>query len=210
MSLSVQVFTTCPPSVAAGASMAVASGASYRDRVTEVARWSEAAGCEGILVYTDNRLVDPWLTAQLIIEATERLCPLVAVQPVYMHPYTVAKMVGTFGYFYNRKVYFFPKVDVCGWNGLATVAGSNTSTFVNGAAAATLAVVRNRPASRGRAHARRGRGDVSRARRHALQELALRSDPLPALRAELRSCCNAGAAFRTRNRKRCATVAAKL
>lgn len=42
---------------------------------------------------------------------------------------------------YNRKVYFFPKVDACGWNGLATVAGSNTSTFVNGAAAATLAVV---------------------------------------------------------------------
>jgi alkanesulfonate monooxygenase len=105
MSLSVQVFTTCPPSVAAGASTAADSGASYRDRVVEVARWSEAAGCEGILVYTDNRLVDPWLTAQLIIEATERLCPLVAVQPVYMHPYTVAKMVGTFGYFYNRKIY---------------------------------------------------------------------------------------------------------
>ena len=27
----------------------------------QIARWSEAAGCEGILVYTDNRLVDPWL-----------------------------------------------------------------------------------------------------------------------------------------------------
>ena len=105
MTLPIQVFTTCPPSVAAGASVATGCGSSYRDRVAEVARWSEAAGCEGILVYTDNRLVDPWLTAQLIIEATERLCPLVAVQPAYMHPYTVAKMVGTFGYFYERKIY---------------------------------------------------------------------------------------------------------
>lgn len=85
--------------------MVTGSGSSYRDRVAEVAGWSEAAGCAGILVYTDNRLVDPWLTAQLIIEATERLCPLVAVQPIYMHPYTVAKMVGTFAYFYDRKIY---------------------------------------------------------------------------------------------------------
>jgi alkanesulfonate monooxygenase len=44
-------------------------------------------GCEGILVYADNRLVDPWLTAQLIIEVTERLSPLVAVQSAYMPPY---------------------------------------------------------------------------------------------------------------------------
>src|SRR2546430_4749483 len=33
-------------------------------------RWSEDAGCRGILVYTDNRLVDPWLVAQLIVENT--------------------------------------------------------------------------------------------------------------------------------------------
>jgi alkanesulfonate monooxygenase len=105
MSLPIQIFTTCPPSVAAGASTAAECGSSYRDRVTEVARWSENAGCEGILVYTDNRLVDPWLTAQLIIRETERLSPLVAVQPAYMHPYTVAKMVSTLGYFYDRKIY---------------------------------------------------------------------------------------------------------
>jgi len=45
------------------------------------------------LIYTDNGLVDPWLIAQAMITHTERLCPLVAVQPVYMHPYAVAKMV---------------------------------------------------------------------------------------------------------------------
>jgi alkanesulfonate monooxygenase len=101
----IQVFSTCPPSVAAGRTAETEAGAAYRACVADVARWSEAMGCEGILVYTDNRLVDPWLTAQLIIEVTERLSPLVAVQPAYMHPYSVAKMVATLGYFYNRKIY---------------------------------------------------------------------------------------------------------
>jgi alkanesulfonate monooxygenase len=80
-------------------------GPAYRARIAEVARWSEAAGCEGSLVYADNRLVDPWLAAQCLVEATERLCPLVAVQPAYMHPYTVAKMVATLGYLHGRKIY---------------------------------------------------------------------------------------------------------
>jgi alkanesulfonate monooxygenase SsuD/methylene tetrahydromethanopterin reductase-like flavin-dependent oxidoreductase (luciferase family) len=52
----------------------------------------EAAGCEGTLVYTDNGLVDRWLVSLAIIAATERICPLIAVQAVYMHPYTAAKM----------------------------------------------------------------------------------------------------------------------
>jgi alkanesulfonate monooxygenase len=78
---------------------------SYLNQVVQVAQWSEEAGCTGILVYTDNGIVDPWLVAQVIIQSTERLCPLVAVQPVYMHPYTVAKMVSTLGFLYNRRVY---------------------------------------------------------------------------------------------------------
>jgi alkanesulfonate monooxygenase len=56
-------------------------------------------------VYTDNGLVDPWLVSQVIIEHTERLCPLVAVQPVYMHPYSVAKMVASLAVLYGRRLY---------------------------------------------------------------------------------------------------------
>ena len=37
--------------------------------------------------------------------ATERLCPLVAVRPVYMHPYAVAKIVASIGHVYGRRVY---------------------------------------------------------------------------------------------------------
>ena len=57
------------------------------------------------LVYTDNSLVDPWLVAQIIIQNTRRLSPLVAVQPAYMHPYAVAKMVSSLGHLYGRKIY---------------------------------------------------------------------------------------------------------
>lgn len=77
----------------------------YLRSVVDVARWSEDAGCEGILVYTDNGIVDPWLVSQVIIESTERLAPLVAVQPVYMHPYTVAKMITSLAYLHGRRVY---------------------------------------------------------------------------------------------------------
>jgi alkanesulfonate monooxygenase len=45
------------------------------------------------------------LLSRVILENTESLCPLVAVQPVYMHPYTVAKMISTVGFLFHRRVY---------------------------------------------------------------------------------------------------------
>jgi alkanesulfonate monooxygenase len=93
-----QVFSTCPPSTDA-------EPGAYLERVREVARWSEEAGCEGILVYTDNRLVDPWLVAAAIVQATDRLAPLVALQPASMHPHTAATMVATVAYLYGRRVH---------------------------------------------------------------------------------------------------------
>ncbi len=93
-----QLFATCPQSSGADNDF-------YIRNVAAVARWSEHYGCRGILVYTDNSLVDAWLVSQVIIQNTEKLCPLVAVQPAYMHPYSVAKMVATFGYLYSRRIY---------------------------------------------------------------------------------------------------------
>lgn len=91
------IFSTCPPSSAYDTG-------TYLQEVVEIARWSEEAGCTGILVYSDNSLVDPWLVAQIIIQNTRTLSPLVAVQPIYMHPYTLAKKVATLGFLYNRKL----------------------------------------------------------------------------------------------------------
>lgn len=94
----IEIFSTCPASNGT-------DSAEYPRRVAEIARWSEAAGCTGILVYTDHSLLDPWLIAQRIIQETTTLCPLVAVQPVYMHPYTVAKMVTSFAHLYGRRIF---------------------------------------------------------------------------------------------------------
>src|SRR6266478_2946618 len=94
----VQLFSTSPQSGAVPRE-------DYIAEVIRVAQWSEEYGCEGILVYTDNSLVDPWVVSQIIIENTQRLSPLVAVQPIYMHPYSVAKMVSTLAHLHGRRVY---------------------------------------------------------------------------------------------------------
>jgi alkanesulfonate monooxygenase len=95
--LSPTLYSTCPP-------YRGAEPETYTREVRDVARWSEEGGCEGMLVYTDNGLLDPWLFAQLIIQNTAHLSPLVAVQPVYMHPYTVAKMVTTLSLLHRRRI----------------------------------------------------------------------------------------------------------
>ena len=95
---SVQVYTTCPSS-------AGSSAGTHARQLIDVARWSEEHGCVGLLAYTDNLHIDPWLVAQTIIEHTERVVPLVAVQPAYLHPYTAAKMVASIGHLHGRAVH---------------------------------------------------------------------------------------------------------
>ena len=93
-----ELFATCPQSKDVPAR-------EYTERVREVARWTDRAGYRGILLYTDNGLVDPWLVAQLVLESTKQLCPLIAVQPAYMHPYTTAKMVTSLAHLHGRRVF---------------------------------------------------------------------------------------------------------
>ena len=94
----IHLFSTCPQSKDL-------SQDAYLEEVIQIAQWSEEAGCVGILVYTDNGLVDPWLVAQIILENTKSIAPLVAIQPIYMHPYTAAKMVSTLSYLHKRRLY---------------------------------------------------------------------------------------------------------
>src|SRR5262249_40065187 len=49
---SIEVFSTCSQSKDVDKSL-------YLQNVADVARWSEEAGCKGILVYTDNSIADP-------------------------------------------------------------------------------------------------------------------------------------------------------
>ena len=98
-SQSFRLFSTCPPS------SQYQYGGDYVRKVKEVAEWCDDVGMEGILVYTDNSLVDPWQVSQGILSNTSNLAPLVALQPVYIHPYTAGKMVTTFSYLYDRRIY---------------------------------------------------------------------------------------------------------
>lgn len=90
-------YTTCP--------VAAVEPFGFAETVRRVAAWSEDAGAIGALVYTDNGLVDPWLVAQLAVEATSSFVPLVAVQPAYEHPFTTARTVASFQRLHGRAVH---------------------------------------------------------------------------------------------------------
>jgi alkanesulfonate monooxygenase len=80
--------------------------AKYVDELMRIARFSELNGFAGILLFTGNDiLVEPWSMAQHILAHTSRSSPLIAVNPIYMHPFTVAKLVSSFALLYQRKVY---------------------------------------------------------------------------------------------------------
>jgi len=71
----VRIFTTCPQSKDV-------DRRDYVRRVIEIAQWSEEFHCDGMLIDTENSLVDPWLIARIVVENTEDLMALVAVQPI--------------------------------------------------------------------------------------------------------------------------------
>lgn len=95
--LKTDLFTTTPQSIAV-------PGSTFPREVRKIARESEANGYKGTLIYSDNRLVDPWTVATVLIEETENLLPMIALQPVYMHPYTVAKKISSIALLYNRQL----------------------------------------------------------------------------------------------------------
>ena len=71
-----------------------------------VARFSDRHGFTGVLLFAGNdTLVEPWSMAQHILAHTAESSPLIAVNPIYMHPFTVAKFVSSFALLYRRRVY---------------------------------------------------------------------------------------------------------
>ncbi|MEU0149744.1 LLM class flavin-dependent oxidoreductase [Streptomyces sp. NPDC006288] len=90
-----RLFATIPPPTGPGG---------YVRTVRQAARYAESAGFTGALVYSDNNTVDPWVVAQEVLAATEGFVPLVALQPLYMHPYTVAKRIATYASLYGRRI----------------------------------------------------------------------------------------------------------
>jgi alkanesulfonate monooxygenase len=96
--MNVELFTTAPPIYGR------TDGAAYLEDIRRIARLADEAGYKGILIYTDNATADPWLVAQVVAANTRALMPLVAVQPVYTHPFTTAKLVSTLAFLYKRRI----------------------------------------------------------------------------------------------------------
>lgn len=93
----VSIYTTCP--------VAPIGPHDLAESIRRTAQWTEAAGGVGALVYTDNGLADPWLVAQIAVEATTSFTPLVALQPAYEHPFTTARAVASFHQLHDRAVH---------------------------------------------------------------------------------------------------------
>jgi len=78
----------------------------YVGELMRVARFADSNAFEGILLFEGNDVfVEPWAMAQHIMAATARTSPLIAVNPVYMHPFTAAKFVSSLAQLHGRKVY---------------------------------------------------------------------------------------------------------
>ena len=82
------------------------SVADYWRNIDRCIAWSSTYGATGILLFEGNdTFVSPWVAAQAAFERSESLCPLVAVNPIYMHPFSVAKLVNSYAQIYQRKTY---------------------------------------------------------------------------------------------------------
>jgi alkanesulfonate monooxygenase len=77
----------------------------WRDIHTTV-RLADRFGFTGILAHTGNdTMVDPWLVGQHALDVSPRLRPLVAVNPMYHHPFAVAQLAASLSYRYQRGVF---------------------------------------------------------------------------------------------------------
>lgn len=67
---------------------------------------SERLNFEGILFFQSNsNNTEPWVLAQEILTSTDNQKPIIAVNPAYMHPYTVAQKIISYTELYKRKIY---------------------------------------------------------------------------------------------------------
>lgn len=78
----------------------------YWRNIERCINWSSDYRATGILLFEGNdTFISPWVAAQATFALSQRLSPLVAVNPVYMHPFSVAKLVNSCGQIYGRKTY---------------------------------------------------------------------------------------------------------
>lgn len=79
--------------------------AEYWRNIERVGQWCGDYQFTGPLLFTGNdTFVEPWVAAQTVIDRYG-VSPLVAVNPVYMHPFSVAKMISSYAYAFEKQVF---------------------------------------------------------------------------------------------------------
>lgn len=78
----------------------------FRTRLTRAAAGYERAGWSGVLVPHNLHEVDPWVVAAYLGSVTDRLLPLIAVQPSSLPPHTAAAMASAYATLYGRPLHF--------------------------------------------------------------------------------------------------------
>ena len=68
------------------------------------ARIADRYGYAGMLLFYSHQSLDPWMLASALIHGTDRLVPLIALQPYSMPPMTVAKMLRTVAHLHGRRI----------------------------------------------------------------------------------------------------------
>jgi alkanesulfonate monooxygenase len=91
------LYTTCPSS-------AHDDAVAFSAELDQLTRWCDSASYRGALIYTDNSLMDPWVVAQESIHRSRSFVPLVAIQPLYQHPFAVARSVASIASLLRRRV----------------------------------------------------------------------------------------------------------
>ena len=93
-----ELFATCPES-------AEDDTDSYFRAVVDAARMSEETGHAGFLIGAGYHLPDPWLVAQVVLQHTEHIRPMITVQPGNEPPWAVANRVTSLARLHQRGVH---------------------------------------------------------------------------------------------------------
>ncbi|NOU64075.1 LLM class flavin-dependent oxidoreductase [Paenibacillus sp. LMG 31461] len=72
--------------------------------IENISKLSEKYNFYGSLIYFFNNSFDPWILTTKVLNNTDHLVPLIAVQPYYMPPVTSAKIIKSIATLYKRKV----------------------------------------------------------------------------------------------------------
>jgi alkanesulfonate monooxygenase len=91
------LYSSCPPIVEYDREV-------YSRELLKIVRWSEDADFRGGLVYTDCISIDGWMVAQAAIVNSTTFVPLVAIQPMDMTPFALARAAASLVLLYGRRV----------------------------------------------------------------------------------------------------------